>query len=29
MPIKKNTNCGKMKESGSGLFKTIGDFIVI
>ena len=29
MPIKKECNCGKMKESGSGLFKTIEDFIVI
>ena len=29
MPIKKEYNCGKMKESGSGLFKTIEDFIVI
>ena len=29
MPIKKEYNCGKMKESGSRLFKTIEDFIVI
>ena len=29
MPIKKEYNRGKMKESGSGLFKTIEDFIVI